>query len=259
MLEAPDKQISLTDPDARSMKSRGSGLVGYNVQTAVDVHHHLIVAHEVTNTGSDRRQLANMAKQAKSVIGTGKTLTVVADRGYYRSEEFLECDKADIIPYVPKPNTSSNKAKGQFGREEFHYIAEDDQYECPAGQRLVRHTTTQDKGLTMHRYWTSVCRSCPVKSQCTSGNERRVSRWEHEEVLEAAQARLDRDRNKMRERRATGEHPFGTLKAWMGATHFLTKTLDPVSTEMSLHVLAYNLKRVMNIIGIKPLIKAIQA
>jgi transposase len=258
LLKTPGQQISLTDPDARSMKSRGAGIVGYNVQTAVDTKHHLIVAHEVTNQGSDRRQLANMAKQAKSVLAT-EALTAVADRGYYRSEDIHECERANITSYLPKPQTSGNKAKGQFGREEFHYIAEDDEYECPAGQRLVRRATTQDKGKTMYRYWTSVCRQCPLKEQCTSGKERRVTRWEHEEVLEAAQARLDRNPDMMRIRRATVEHPFGTLKAWMGSTHFLTKTLDRVSTEMSLHVLAYNMKRMMNIIGTKPLIEAIRA
>jgi len=255
LLKTPGQQISLTDPDARSMKSRGAGIVGYNVQTAVDTKHHLIVAHEVTNQGSDRRQLANMAKQAKSVLAT-EALTAVADRGYYRSEDIHECERANITSDLPKPQTSGNKAKGQFGREEFHYIAEDDEYECPAGQRLVRRATTQDKGKTMYRYWTSVCRQCPLKEQCTSGKERRVTRWEHEEVLEAAQARLDRNPDMMRIRRATVQHPFGTLKAWMGSTHFLTKTLDRVSTEMSLHVLAYNMKRMMNIIGTKPLIEA---
>jgi len=258
MLEAPDKQISLTDPDARSMKCRGAGIVGYNVQTAVDVRHHLIVAHEVTNNGSDRRQLTNMAKQAQSMIGTKETLKVVADRGYYRSHEFLDCDRANIITYVPRPDTSNNKARGQFGPDDFRYIAEDDQYECPGGRRLDFRTTMHSKGMTLHRYWAKDCQSCSIKSKCTTGKERRVSRWEHEEILESVQARLANDHNKMRERRATVEHPFGTLKYWMGATHFLTRSLDRVSTEMSLHILAYNLKRVMNIVGIKPLIKAIQ-
>jgi transposase len=252
MLKAPDKQVSLTDPDARSMKTRGTGIVGYNVQTAVDTKHHLIVAHEVTNNGSDRQQ------QAKSAIAS-ETLTAVADRGYYRSEELRECDEANITTYLPKPQTSGNQAKGQFGRDTFHYIAEDDEYECPAGERLVRHTTTQDKGRNLHLYWTYKCRYCDIKAQCTSGVHRKMSRWEHEAVLEKAQARLDRSPDAMRLRRATVEHPFGTLKAWMGSTHFLTKTLDRVSTEMSLHVLAYNMKRMMNIIGTKSLIEAIGA
>lgn len=260
MLKAPDKQLSLTDPDSRSMKSRGSGIVGYNVHTAVDVRHHLIVAHEVTNIGNDRRQLSKMAILAKSAIIGNKAqkLKVVADRGYYRSQEILACDRKNIAVYVPKPDTSGNKAKGQFGREDFRYIVKDDQYECPAGQRLVRHKAKPDKGLTLHCYWSTGCQTCLIKSQCTSGKVRQLSRWEHEDVLEKAKARLDSDPEKMRERRATVEHPFGTLKAWMGSTHFLTKTLDRVSTEMSLHVLAYNMKRMMNILGTKSLIEAMQ-
>jgi len=160
---------------------------------------------------------------------------------------------------LPKPQTSGNQAKGLFGRDAFHYIAQDDEYECPAGQRLVRHGTTQDKGRTIYRYWTSKCRMCDIKAQCTTGVHRKMTRWEHETVLEKAQDRLDRSPDAMRIRRATVEHPFGTLKAWMGSTHFLTKTLDRVSTEMSLHVLAYNMKRMMNIFGTKSLIEAIGA
>jgi transposase len=257
-LKAPGKQISLTDPDARSMNSRGSGVVGYNVQTAVDTQHHMIVAHEVTNEGSDRRQLTKMAQQAKSALAVDE-LEVVADRGYFRSEEIRACDAAGITAYVPKPQTSGNRAKGQFGREAFRYVAEDNEYECPAGERLVQHMTTQDKGRTLLLYWTSKCRHCAIKAQCTSGVHRKMARWEHEAVLDKAQARLDRKPDAMRIRRATVEHPFGTLKAWMGSTHFLTKTLDRVNTEMSLHVLAYNMKRMMNIIGTKPLIEAIRA
>ena len=258
LLKAPGQQISLTDPDARSMKSRGAGVVGYNVQTAVDTKHHMIVAHEVTNQGSDRRQLANMAKQAKSVLAT-ESLTAVADRGYYRSEDLQDCEEANIKTYLPKPKTSPNRAKGQFDRDAFRYIAEDDEYECPAGQRLVYHTTIQEGGKSVSRYWTYKCRMCNIKAQCTSGAYRKMTRWEHEAVLEKAQARLDRSPDMMRIRRATVEHPFGTLKAWMGSTHFLTKTLDRVSTEMSLHVLAYNMKRMMNIFGTKSLIEAIGA
>ena len=258
MLKAPGQPISLTDPDARSMNHRGSGLVGYNVQTAVDTEHHLIVAHEVTNVGSDRQQLANMAQQAKSALGVDE-LGVVADRGYFKSEEIRACEAAGITAYVPKPLTSPNRAKGHFGRDAFRYIAEDDEYECPAGERLVQHMTTQDKDRTLLLYWTFKCRYCDIKAQCTSGVHRKMIRWEHEAVLEKAQTRLDRNPQMMRTRRAAVEHPFGTLKAWMGATHFLTKTLDRVSTEMSLHVLAYNLKRMMNIIGTQPLIEAMRA
>jgi transposase len=258
MLEAPDKQISLTDPDARSMNARGSGIVGYNVQAAVDTQHHLIVEHEVTNKGSDRRQLTRMAEQARTAIGT-ETLSVVADRGYYRAEELRACEQAGITAYVPKPETSANKAKGQFDRSEFRYIADDDEYECPSGERLVRHMTRNENGMVLHRYWTSVCPRCPMRSQCTTGKERRVSRWEHEDVLERAQQRLDQHPDAMRLRRSTAEHPFGTLKAWMGVTHFSTKRLKHVNTEMSLHVLAWNMKRAINLVGMQQLIAAIRA
>ncbi len=258
MLEAPDKQISLTDPDARSMKTRGTGVVGYNVQTAVDTKHHLIVAHDVTNAGSDRSQLTSIAKQAKEVMGV-ETLEAVADRGYYKGEELLACEEAGITPYVPKPLTSSNKAKGLFDKSDFIYKPDENEYECPAGERLIYRTTYEEKGKTIHRYWSSVCARCEIKSKCTTGKERRVSRWEHEDVLERAEARLEDNAEMMTIRRATAEHPFGTLKSWMGSTHFRTKTLDRVSTEMSLHVLAYNMKRVMNIMGARALMEVMQA
>jgi len=260
MYEAPDQQISLTDPDARSMATsgRGTGMVGYNVQTAVDAKHHLIVAHEVTNVGHDRTQLANMAHQAKDVIGT-KKIEVVADRGYFKGEEILTCDNAGITTYLPKPQSSGSLSRGLFGKRDFIYIAEADEYLCPAGERLIYRCSTVEKGLNIHRYWSSMCPSCPIKSKCTTGKHRRVRRWEHEEVVEALQTRLDREPERMRARRETVEHPFGTIKSWMGSTHFLTRTLPRVSTEMSLHVLAYNMKRMMNIIGTKPLIEAIRA
>ncbi len=257
MLKAPDQQLSLTDPDARSLRHRGSGLVGYNVQTAVDTQHHLIVTHEVTNAFSDRRQLAKMASKAKAELEVDN-LQVLADRGYYNSEEIRACEQNGIEALVPKPLTSNNKAKGQFDRREFIYKAEVDEYECPAGQRLTRRTRTSDKGLVIYRYWSSECQACPLKSRCTTGKERRVSRWEHEDVLERAQAQLDRRSDAMKVRRETVEHPFGTIKSWMGSTHFLTKTLDRVSTEMSLHVLAYNMKRAMRLLGPQRLIEAIQ-
>jgi transposase len=249
MNASPDKQVSLTDPDARSMKNREGGIVGYNVQTAVDAEHHLIVAHEVINEGVDRDQLSTMAEKAKEAIGA-KALTVVADRGYFKSELILECANSGITPLVPKSMTSNNRAEGRFDKQDFIYVAEDDEYRCPAGQRAIRRFTTVEAGLTIHKYWTSACPRCPIKAQCTTGEYRRITRWEHEAVLESMQDRLDRKPDSMRVRRQTVEHPFGTLKMWMGATHFLTKTLPRVRAEMSLHVLAYNLKRVMQILGI---------
>ena len=258
MHAAPDKQISLTDPDARSMKTRGNGIVGYNVQTAVEAEHHLIVAHEVTNQGSDRSQPSPMAKQAREAMDA-EDLTAVADAGYFKSKEILSCHEAGITANVPKPETSDKRAKGLFGRKDFQYIPDKDEYRCPANEYLIWRYTTEENGLTVHRYWSSNCQACALKSKCTTGRERRVTRWEHETILEAMQERLDCDPEIMRVRRQTVEHPYGTLKLWMGSNHFLTRTLKQVSTEMSLHVLAYNLKRVMNILGIKPLIQAMQA
>jgi len=260
MLATPDKQISLTDPDARSMATsgRGSGMVGYNVQAAVDTKHHLIVAHEVTNVGTDRSQLSHMAKRTKAALGTD-ALDVVADRGYYKSEEILACEEAGITVTLPQTFTSNNKAKGRFVKQDFRYVAEDDVYICPAGERLDHHFTNEERGLRLRRYWTNACQTCAIKDQCTTGKERRITRWEHEHVLEAVQQRLDEHPEKMRTRRETVEHPFGTIKSWMGYTHFQMKTLKRVGTEMALHVLAYNLKRVMNIMGIAPLIAAMTA
>ena len=259
MLASPDQQLSLTDPDARSMKSRGSGIVGYNVQMAVDANHHLIVTHEVTNAGVDRRQLSHIAIKAKPIVAPDHkdSLTVIADQGYYRGEELLACEKANITTYVAKSDTSGKRSKGEFNRNEFRYIADDDEYECPAGERLIYRFTREEAGKNIRRYWASGCIRCPMKSQCTPSKNRRISRWEHEAVVEAAEARMADYPDAMRVRRATVEHPFGTIKAWMGSTHFLTKTLDRVSTEMSLHVLAYNLKRVINLVGTKTLIEAI--
>jgi transposase len=260
MLASPDQQISLTDPDSRSMATsgRGSGVVGYNVQVAVETEHHLIVTHEVTNSGSDRAQLANVAKQAKTVLQT-ETLEAVADRGYFNSPEILACHEAGITVTLPKPMTSGAKSDGRFGKQDFVYLPTEDVYRCPAGERLTYRYTNEEDGKVLRRYWTTACSKCPLKSQCTKGPERRIARWEHEHVLEAVQQRLDANPKAMRQRRETVEHPFGTMKARMGATHFLMKTLPKVAAEMALSVLAYNLTRVMNIVGIKPLIAAIAA
>ena len=260
MLASPDQQISLTDPDSRSMATsgRGSGVVGYNVQVAVDTGHHLIIAHEVTNSGSDRAQLSKIASQAKKVLGVEK-LEAVADRGYYSGPEILACHTAAIAVTLPKPVTSGIEAKGHFGKQDFRFVAKEDVYVCPASERLAYSFTTQDKGMVLRRYRTSACQRCPIKRECTTGKERLISRWEHEHVLEAVQKRLDRNPQAMRQRRETAEHPFATLKTRMGATHFLMKRLPKVATEMALHVLAHNLTRVMNIMGIQPLMAAIQA
>ena len=260
VLASPDKQISLTDPDSRSMATsgRGSGVVGYNVQTAVDTEHHLIVHHEVTNVGSDRSQLASTGKGAKAVLGADE-LEAVADRGYFNGEEIKACDDAGITVTLPKPMTSGAKSEGRFGKQDFVYKPEEDVYRCPAGEKLKYYYTKEEKGQKFRMYWTNACRTCALKAKCTTGKERRISRWEHETVVEEVQKRLDKNPDAMRTRRETVEHPFGTMKMRMGATHFLCRTLPKVATEMALCVLSYNLTRVLNVVGVEKLMQAIAA
>jgi transposase len=259
MLATPDQQVSFTDPDSRSMATsgRGSGMVGYNVQAAVDTTNHLIVAHEVTNIGTDRSQLSGMAEQARSEIGS-EQIEVVADRGYYEGGQIKACEDAGITVMLPKPMTSGAKAAGRFGKQDFVYVAAEDVYRCPAGEKLTYRYANEEDGKTLRRYWTTACKTCPLKAKCTTGPERRITRWEHEAVLEKVQARLDKNPDAMRVRRSTVEHPFGTLKMRMGATHFLMKTLPKVAAEMALCVLGYNFTRVLNIVGVDALMAAIQ-
>jgi transposase len=258
--DAPDQQVSLTDPDARSMATSGKGTatVGYNVQIAVDAEHHLIVAHEVINQGYDRHQLAPMALKAQQAMGR-EQITALADRGYFNGDQLLSCEGTGVAPVVPKTLTSGNTKRGLFTGQDFIYDAEKDHYTCPAGQHLTKGRTRSDRSGDIDHYrHLSACLSCPLKPCCTTEKAKRVKRWEHEGVLDAMQDRLDRMPNAMDVRRQTVEHAFGTLKAWMGATHFLTRTLDKVRTEMSLHVLAYNLKRMITIFGVGPLMAAIR-
>jgi transposase len=257
--DQPDGQLSMTDADARSMATsgRGSGMVAYNVQVAVDAKHHLIVAHEVTNHGHDRIALAPMARAAREAMGK-KRLSAIADRGYYNGQQIKACAENGIAAILPKPTTSNAKADGRFDRSDFIYIARDDEYQCPAGQRAIYRFTREEKGLQLRRYWSSACPQCPMKTRCTPSDYRRISRWEHEAVLEAVQQRLDRMPDAMMVRRRTVEHVFGTFKHWMGYTHFLTRRLNNVSTEMSLNVLAYNLKRVLDILGFARTMKAMR-
>ena len=260
MLASGEKQISLTDPDARAMTSQSHSayVVGYNVQSAVDTEHHLIVAHEVTNVGIDKGQLSSMAEKARDAL-EAENIEVLADKGYFKSEEIAACEDADIEVYVPKPATSNARARGRFSKDDFIYDRDNDRYVCPAGEHLTYRMERDEDGRRMRSYWTNACDACLLKSDCTTGKERRVRRWEREDVLERVQARLDRRPDAMILRRSTVEHPFGTIKASMGATHFKMKTLRHVATEMALHVLAYNMKRVMAIIGVPELIEAIVA
>ena len=257
---APDRQISLTDPDARSMTSTGraTGTVGYNLQAAVDAEHHLIVAHDVTNDGHDRAQLAAMAVKAKVEFGT-KGMTALADRGYFNATEILACEEAGIIPLVPKPLTSNSKAEGRFDKRDFIYDEATDEYACPAGERAIHRFTTEENGLTLHKYWSSACPHCPMRSRCTTASYRRITRWEHEDVLERMQMLLDARPQAAVVRRQTVEHVFGTLKSWLGTTPLLTRTLPKVKTEISLAVLAYNMKRMIKIMGTEGMVRAIAA
>ena len=260
MEASEDGQISLTDPDARSMATsgRGTGIVGYNVQTVVDAKHHLVVAHEVTNVGHDRGQLANMAKLDKA-SNREDELIALADRGYYEGYEILECERAGVAAVVPKPMTSNNLAEGLFDKRDFVYDAKNNEYQCPAGRTAIYRFTTEEAGKTLHKYWSSDCPQCPMKPRCTKGQNRRIARWEHEDILDVVQQRLEGAPEAMKLRRQTVEHVFGTLKAWMGSSHFLTRTLPRVRTEMSLQVLAYNLKRAIKILGAGPLMAAMKA
>ena len=186
-------------------------------------------------------------------------LRAYADRGYFNGPQIKDCDDAGIVPFVPKPMTSNAKFEGRFDKRDFICIAKDDEYQCPAGQRAIYRFSREEGGLEIHRYWSSACPQCPMKAQCTPSDYRRISRWEHESVLEAMQRRLNLQPEAMTLRRCTVEHVFGTLKHWMGSAHFLTRRLVNVGTEMSLQVLAYNLKRVINILGITRTMKAVSS
>ena len=259
LADAPDGQISLTDPDARAMatSARHSGLVGYNVQSAVDTETHLIVAHEVTNQGFDREQLSPMAIAAKAALGRDD-LHAIADKGYFSGPEILACHEAGITTTVPRPATSGNAAKGMYVKADFVYDADRDVYVCPAGEDLIYRYTTEERGIPIRRYWINGCKTRPLRSNCTTGNERRISRWEREDLVDDMDSRLGRDPDYMTLRRCTVEHPFGTIKAWMGGTHFLTRKLKNVRSEMALNVLAYNIKRMVALLGVRGLMRAMQ-
>jgi len=260
LAEEPDGQISLTDPDARAMatSARNSGLVGYNAQCAVDTETHIIVTHDVTNKGFDRGQLSPMAMAAKEALGRDE-LHALADKGYFSGVEIAACDKAGITVTMPRPETSGNRIKGMYVKADFKYDAARDVYVCPIGDELTYRYTREEDGLQVRRYWTNACQHCPVKSRCTTGTERRVTRWDYEHLVDEMRDRLRSAADPMTLRRSTVEHPFGTIKAWMGTTHFLMRRLKNVRTEMALNVLAYNIKRMVALVGINGLMVAIPA
>jgi len=236
----------------------GGSVVGYNVQSAVDEKHHLIVTHEVTNDTTDRAQLDKIGKQAKRVLDAD-TLTVVADAGYYEGQAIVDCYKAGVQALVPKVNTSACKSKGQYSKADFRYDAKRNEYVCPAGERLTYRRDSVEQGKRLWVYERYGCSSCALQSQCTTATAKRLKRWEHEDVLDKAQANLEKYPEAMRQRKALAEHPFSTIKQLMGSTHFLMRRLPNVKAEMSLNVLAYNMKRAINVLGTGKIIVAMQS
>ncbi len=260
LAERGASQLSLTDPDCRSMPvSRGTE-VGYNVQMAVDAKHKLIVAYEVTNAVTDQDQLSPMALRAQELLEV-ETLTVVADVGYYDGEEVKACLDVGITPYIAKPQTSRNRKAGLFTKADFVYDAEQDTYRCPAGAVLTYRFTTLEDGRPTRYYATPACGTCPIRAQCTRSQKegRRITRWEHEGLLDAMAERVRNNPQVMKARKEIVEHPFGTIKRTMDQGYFLLKGLPKVGVEMSLTVLAYNIKRVIAILGVPAMIAAVVA
>ena len=252
-------QVSLTDPDSRSMKVGQGADVCYNVQTAVDAKHKLIVEHQVTNAVTDMGQLTPVAVAAQQTLQVAQ-LEVVADMGYYWGDQVKACAEVGITAYIPKPVTSANTQQGLYGKERFTYDAGQDGYRCPAGQELPYRTSGVELGraIRYYRAAASVCRACALKAHCTRNKAaRRLSRWEHEGLLDQMQQRVLAHPEKMKQRKALAEHPFGTIKRGMDAGFFLLRGLAKVRAEMSLTVLAYNLKRAINILGVPKLIAAV--
>ena len=253
-----ETQISLTDPDSRSMPKSPKVDVGYNAQVAVDDKHKLIVEQEVTNDVNDLNQLSSMAIAAQEALGVAK-LGVVADRGYYNGSEIRICEDDGITLYIEKPDTSANKKLGLFGKSEFRYDPKKDVYVCPAEQELTYHYSTEEKGREISYYWTSACKSCPLRAKCTRGKQpRRITRWVDEEILEAMQARVRKNPEILKKRKAIVEHPFGTMKFWWDHGSFLMRRLEKVRGEFSLTTLTYNIRRVVNILGVPAMVEGLK-
>jgi CheY-like chemotaxis protein len=250
-------QVSLTDPDSRAMALTPRGEVSYNVQTAVDQKHHLIVAQEVTNEVLDNHQLFTMADRTRQSLGQ-KELQVVADMGYYNHEELKQCEEAGITTYVSKPLVSKNTARGLLGKERFVYQPDQDCYRCPANERLDFRFETQEGEKKFRYYWTKACPRCPLKAQCTTDPRfHRIKRWEHEAVLERLEQRVKANFVLIKLRKQLVEHPFGSMKFWNDQRHFLMRGLEKVRAEFSLSTLAYDIKRALKIVGVRGLMAAL--
>lgn len=256
--ESGEKQIALTDPDCKKMRTGNQGIdMCYNVQIAVDSKHKLIVAHEVTSDGNDLNQLAPMAEQSKEVLEV-ESLDVTADKGYFKEEQIAECESNNINCYVPTPNKSQNKSKGLFTDKDFIYDEKSDLYHCPGKEKLIRTTEEIKHGNLTGIYQTKACKTCKLKSKCTSSKRgRRINRTFYKDVIETMEKRMKENPSIAQQRKSIVEHPFGTIKHNMGHGYFLMRGKEKVSAEISLSVLTYNMKRVMNIVGITSLITII--
>jgi transposase len=253
-----ETQLSLTDPESRAMKlGKGRGTeVCYNVQTAVDSKHKLIVANDVTNDPGDRDWLSPMALQAKDILGG--PFDAVADVGYYHGVEVKTCLEAGITPYVARPITSANQKLGLFSKDDFTYDGATDTYQCPAGERLTFRFDAVEHGRHIRYYATSACKICPLRQRCTRNKGgRRLTRWVDAHLLEAMEQRVRSRPEVMKQRKQLVEHPFGTMKRWWDAGYFLMRGLEKVRTEFSLTVLAYNLRRVLNLVEMPRLLAAL--
>ena len=255
--EGEEKQLSTTDPDARKMHASQGTVIGYNCQSAVDEKHKLIVAQDVTNEGTDLRQLSRVAREAKETLAV-ETLQVVADPGYYNNADVSLCVEHGIEPYIRKVDTSANTVRGLYAKKDFTYEPEKDVYRCPAGVELTHRFNTYELGRALRYYRTNACAKCPLQPQCTRNKNRTITREEDEGLMEEMARRVKAHPRKMALRKQLVEHPFGTLKRWFGYTYFLVKGLEKVRAEWTLMTLAYNLKRVLRIVSLEKLLATLE-
>jgi transposase len=256
-LDDEQKQVSITDPDTRRMPTAQGNIVGYNAQLAVDAKHKLIAAEAVANEVNDYQQLANVALEAKANLEFQQA-EVVADKGYYNAAEVSRCVDQGITPFIPKADTSANTKQGLYGKSQFRYDAQKDVYVCPGNQELTYRFRTYELGRGLKYYRAKGCKDCALKPRCTRNqNNRTITREDHEHLMEAMAERMQAQPEKFKLRKQLAEHPFGTIKRWMGYTHFLLKGLVKVRTEWSLITLAYNLKRVLNLVSFEKLMAAV--